>query len=220
MNIRKLIREELEQLMKKSTAERVFDQDISYINGFELTKKEVKNNENVWVFEYKTKDYTIRFYVSENKTNESWRAKVFIYWKEQSRDFTNAKGKDYEYTFGPYSSYEEMIEDLNRKLKNNPLISSKNYFDDNKTQLDTDIFEMFKKLENEKGKLSKVKDKKFNDLKRLYNKVYKIQSKEELDAFLEKEYSTEADKRTLLLVLQKLFQLDFYLHKEELEGLF
>ena len=206
--------------MDAKTSEEVFDRDIKYISGFKLLKKETKNGSDIWIFEHKTKDYSIRFYLSKNKTVKEWTGKIFIYWKTITKDFTNAKGKDFEYSFGPYKSYKEMVGELNRKLNNNPLFSSMNYFDDNKTQLDTDVFEMLKKLIEVKEKLNKVKDPKFNILKKIYNKIYKISSREEGEKFIEDEYPSETDKQTLLLELQKIFQIDFYLHKEELEGLF
>lgn len=220
MDIRGLIREELEKVMDAKTSEEVFDRDIKYISGFKLLKKETKNGSDIWIFEHKTKDYSIRFYLNKNKTVKEWTGKIFIYWKTITKDFTNAKGKDFEYSFGPYKSYKEMVGELNRKLNNNPLFSSMNYFDDNKTQLNTDVFEMFKKLIEVKEKLNKVKDHKFNSLKKIYNKIYKISSREEGEKFIEDEYPSETDKQTLLLELQKIFQIDFYLHKEELEGLF
>lgn len=206
--------------MDAKTSEEVFDRDIKYISGFKLLKKETKNGSDIWIFEHKTKDYSIRFYLNKNKTVKEWTGKIFIYWKTITKDFTNAKGKDFEYSFGPYKSYKEMVGELNRKLNNNPLFSSMNYFDDNKTQLNTDVFEMFKKLIEVKEKLNKVKDHKFNSLKKIYNKIYKISSREEGEKFIEDEYPSETDKQTLLLELQKIFQIDFYLHKEELEGLF
>lgn len=220
MDIRGLIREELEKVMDAKTSEEVFDRDIKYISGFKLLKKETKNGSDIWIFEHKTKDYSIRFYLNKNKTVKEWTGKIFIYWKTITKDFTNAKGKDFEYSFGPYKSYKEMVGELNRKLNNNPLFSSMNYFDDNKTQLNTDVFEMLKKLIEVKEKLNKVKDHKFNSLKKIYNKIYKISSREEGEKFIEDEYPSETDKQTLLLELQKIFQIDFYLHKEELEGLF
>lgn len=206
--------------MDAKTSEEVFDRDIRYISGFKLLKKDSKKGSDIWIFEHKTKDYSIRFYLSKNKIDKEWTGKIFIYWKTITKDFTNAKGKDFEYSFGPYKSYKEMVVELNRKLNNNPLFSSMNYFDDNKTQLDTDVFEMLKRLINVKEKLNKVKDHKFNSLKKIYNKIYKISSREEGEKFIEDEYPTETDKQTLLLELQKIFQLNFYLHKEELEGLF
>lgn len=220
MNIRKLIREELEKAMNKKTSEEIFDNDIKYITGFDMIKKETRGNIDLWVFEHKTKDYSIRFYLNKDKLNKEWSGKIFIYWKKITKEFTNAKGKDFEFTFGPYKSYKEMVSELNRKLNNNPLFSTSSYIDNDRTQLNMDIFEMFKKLVIYKDKLNKIKDKKFNDLKRVYNKIYRLKDEGEVEEFMKNEYLDTADKQTLLLTLQKVFQIDFYLHKEELEALF
>lgn len=206
--------------MSPKTSEEVFDRDIHYIKGFKLLKKESKNNSDIWIFEHKTKDYFIRFYLHKNKADKEWSGKIFVYWKEYSSDFTNAKGKDFEYKFGPFKSYKEMIKDLNQRLQNNPLFSKDIYVDDNKTQFDNDSLEMLKRLLAVKDKLHKVKDKKFNDLKKIHNKIYTFNEDEQFKDFLKKEYPGEEDKQTLLITLQKIHQLDFYLHKEELEGLF
>jgi len=220
MDIRLIIREELEKIMSPKTSEEVFDRDISYIKGFKLLKKESKNNSDIWVFEHRTKDYFIRFYLHKNKSSREWTGKIFVYWKEYSPDFTSAKGKDFEYAFGPFNSYKEMIFNLNNKLKNNPLFSKEIYLDDTETQFDNDSIEMLKRLISIKDKLYKVKDKKFNKLKKIYNKIHNFKDDVQFKEFLNKEYPKEEDKQTLLIILQEIHQIDFYLHKEDLEGLF
>jgi hypothetical protein len=220
VNIRKLIREELEKALTKQAAQTKFDQDIVYLKGFTQKKKESKNGQTIWVFEHKSKDYTLRFYIQKKEDKEIWNAKVFIYWKTPSKEFTNAKGKDYEYQFGPFSSYEEMVSELNRKLQNNPLISSGNYLDDNKTQFNNDLIEMIKLLKKKSQSLDKVKDKHFDDLKNISNDIKNISTIEAVKEYINKKAPDEEDKQTLLLTLQKLHLLRFYLHKEEIEGLF
>jgi hypothetical protein len=220
VNIRKLIKEELEKVLNKQETEKEFDKDISYLKGFSLNKKEDKGNVMVWVFDHKEKDYTLRFYIQNNKKNDSWSAKVFIYWKTPSKEFTNAKGKDYEHSFGPFESYEEMIKELNRKLENNPLISLDSYLDDDNTQFDKDTFIMFELLFKNGDKLKAVRDEHFNDLKKIYNKVKSIKTHEELKKYINEIAPNEEDKQTILLVLQKIYKLDFYLKKEQLDDLF
>ncbi len=220
MNLRKLIKEELEKVFDEDNLIEKFDQDLIYLKGFKLNKKEEKDNMLIWVFEHKSKDYTLRFYIQKNKINDSWTAKIFIYWKLPTKEFTNAKGKDYEYTFGPFYSYKEMIVELNRKLENNPLISTDNYLDDNKTQFDNDIIEMLKVLKKEGDKLKTIKDRHFDDLKKIFNQVEQINKIDDLKKYVLKKASESEDKQTLLIVLQKIFQLNFYLKKEQLDSLF
>lgn len=220
MNIRKLIKEEIAKLMDKKELENKFDQDIIYLKGFSLNKKEDKGNNVIWVFDHKEKDYTLRFYIQNNKTSDSWSAKVFIYWKIPTKNFTNAKGKDFEHSFGPFSSYKEMVDELNRKLANNPLISLESYLDDDNTQFDKDLMKMVELMMKHGKQLEAVKDEHFNDLKKIYNKVKNIKSTEELKKYLNEKAPDEEDKQTMLLILQKVYQLDFYLKKEQLESLF
>lgn len=220
MNIRKLIKEEIEKVLNKQELENKFDQDIVYLKGFSLNKKEDKGHSTIWIFDHKEKDYTLRFYVQNNKQENTWTAKVFIYWKTPTKEFTNAKGKDFEHSFGPFSSYEDMVEELNRKLKNNPLISLESYLDDDNTQFDKDVIAMIELLIKHGKQLESVKDEHFKDLKKIYNKVKDIKSIDELKKYINEKAPDEEDKQTLLLILQKVYQLDFYLKKEQLESLF
>ena len=71
MDIRKIIRETLETAINKQEAAEKFDQDIVYLKGFTLNKKEDKGNLTIWVFDHKEKDYVLRFYIQKNKMNET-----------------------------------------------------------------------------------------------------------------------------------------------------
>lgn len=220
MDIRKIIREELQKALDMPADRTKLGQDIVYIKNFTFNKKEKKDNETVWVFDHKSKDYTIRFYIEKDNNSKTWTAKIFIYWKIPTKEFTNAKGKDYEYKFGPFSSYEEMVEELNRKLKNNPLISAGNYLDDSKNQFNKDVIEMMKILKKNEKFLKQVKDKHFDDLKKISNEISSIKDVEGLKKYVDDKAPDEEDKQTMLLILQKLYQLNFYLRKEETESLF
>ena len=220
MNILKIIKEELEKVIINESLENKIKKDIHYLKDFSLNKKEQKKDLDIWIFEHKIKDYTIRFYVQKNNITNKWKTKIFIYWKIPTRNFTNAKGKDYDFTYGPFISYNEMIIELNRKLKNNPLISTSNYLDDNMTQMDNDIIEMMKLLKKRTNELNQVKDKHFNDIKKISLEIKNINNIEDLKKYIEKKAEGEGDKQTILLILQKLYQVKFYKQKEDLESLF
>lgn len=220
MDIRKFIKEEIEKVLDKQELERKFDQDIVYLKGFSLNKKKNNGNNIIWILDHKEKDYTLRFYIQNNKNDDSWISKIFIYWKEPSKNFTNARGKDFEHTFGPFFSYEEMVTELNKKLTNNPLISMENYVDDNNVKFNKDVIEMVKVLLRYNKQLTSVREIYFNDLKKIYNEVKSIKSIEELQKYIDKKYPDDDDKQELLLILQKVYKLDFYLKKEQLEDLF
>lgn len=220
VNIRKIIREEIEKLLSKSATEAQFDKDIKYLDGFKLLKKDIKNNTLLWVFEHVTKNYRVRFYIEKNNQKRKWKAKVFVYWKSETSDFTNAKGKDYEYSYGPYGDYKEMTDDLNRKLQNNPVLSLNNFTDDNRVQFDKDAFQMIKSLKDNSKLISAVKDSYFNDLKKLLKQIEPIESDEELIKFVKDKAFDFTEKQTFLLTLQKLHKLEFFISKEKLESLF
>lgn len=220
MNLRKFIREQIEQTINKQDTEEKFDQDIVYLKGFTLNKKEYKSGSTIWIFEHKTKDYTVRFYIQKEEKTGFWFGKVFVYWKEPTKELTSARGKDFEFKFGPYGSYKEMVSELNRKLANNPLMSKEIYLDDNKTQFDKDVIEMINVFLKHGEKLNKIKDEHFKDLKRLYNDTHKIKSEEEMIKYVDKIAPEEEDKQRLLLTLQKMYLIDFYLRKEQMDSLF
>ena len=220
MNIRKIIRETLEKVVNKHDLENEFDNDIHYLKGFSLNKKEDKGDSTIWVFDHKEKDYILRFYIQKNNTNNNWSAKIFIYWKEPSKEYTNAKGKDFDASFGPFNSYKEMTNELNRKLKNNPLISLGNYVDDDNTQFDKDVVEMLRQMMKKTEKIDAVKDAHFKDLKKIHKTTKNIKTIEELEKYINENWPDEEDKQTLLIILQKIHQLDFYLNKEKIESLF
>ena len=220
MNIRKIIREELEKIMDKESLENKFDMDIPYLKGFSFNKKENKGEYVIWVFDHKEKDYILRFYVAKNKDKDTWRAKVYVYWKIPSKEFTNAKGKDFELSFGPYDSYRVMVEELNRKLKNSPTISAGNYMDNDNTQFNKDLLVMSQIMLKHGDKIMSIKDIHFNDLKKFYTQVKDIKTLKELQKFIDDKAPDEEDKQMLLLVIQKIYQLDFYLAMEELKSLF
>jgi hypothetical protein len=218
VNIRKIIREELEKALKKPEIQ--IGHDIAYLNGFSLIDQASKGHVKIWVFEKKHKDYAIRVYLQKDNENKQWSGKIFIYWKKVTKELTNAQGKDYEFPFGPYASYQEMVTDLNRRLRNHPMISADNYLDDNKIQLNNDVVALLEILKKQKQKLATVKDKKFNDIKRIFNAISKINDIEGLKKWANENAPEEEDKQSLSLKLQKMFQLDFYLNKEEIESLF
>ena len=176
MNLRRIIREQIENLVEPQVIEKEFDKDIIYLDGFKFTEKKNKDGYTIWVFEIKRKDYILKFYIQKNDSTERWSAKLFIYWKKLTGDFTEAEGKDFEQSFGPYKTYEELVKVLNTKLKNNPLVSPDNYIDDNKSLFNREILNIIDKVKDNKEKITKVKDKKFNDLKEILKTIESVEN--------------------------------------------
>lgn len=218
MNIRKLIREELEKVLNKEKKDKII-QDIHYLKNFSLSKKEKKGDSIIWVYEHKLNSYTVRFYIQKNNSTGKWNARVFVYWKTQTRGLTVGKGKDFDFTYGPFDSYENMVKELNTKLQNNPLISTENYFDDNLSQLVKDTLQLIKLLKERTDDLNKVGDKHFNDLKKIAKEIKNLNTDEELKKYiLEKTNGTW--EQGFWMTLHKVYQINFYKQKEDIESLF
>ena len=195
-----------------------FQKNVHYLKDFSLDKKVDDGGYTLWEFKHKVKNYLIKFYIKKNNSTKKWGAKVFVYWKTHSKQTTNGRGKDYELKFGPYDSYDEMVEDLNRKLKNNP-ISSGNYFDDNLSQLINDTLSVLKTLKRKTEDLSKVKDKYFDDLKKIAKEIVDINDDDGLKEYIDK-HMDGAWEQWLWLTLHKVSQIDFYKQKEKIDSLF
>lgn len=219
MNIRKIIKETIENLVNNQEIANKFDEDIKYLSDFELINKRDDEMSSVWVFEHKAKNYILRFFIEKDKRANTWSAKVFVYWKKISKDFTNAKGKEYEHFFGPFKTYEEMVKELDKKLMNNPNLSLQNFVDDNRLQFNSDLVHMINLLKKQGEKLKKVKDKSFNELKKIYNDIAKLSDEKIQEYINEKAYDVE-EKQELLLILQNIYRLDFFIKKEELDSIF
>lgn len=220
MSVRKIIKETIENLVNSKEITNKFDDDIKYLNDFELINKRDDNLTSVWVFEHGVKNYTLRFFIEKNKKNNKWAAKVFVYWKKISKNLTDVKGKDYEHSFGPFDDYTSMVKELNNKLVNNPNISIKNFSDDNRSQINVDLIYMIKLLQTKQKKLSVIKDKSFDELKKIFNKTIKLKSDEEIEEFLNKNAYDVEEKQQMLLTLQNLDRVDFFIKKEELDSIF
>jgi len=220
VNLRKIIRETLETAINKQVIADKFDQDITYLSGFKLINKKEGDRADVWALEHKAKNYIFRFFIEKDKKIKTWTAKVFVYWKKISKEFTSAKGKEYEHSFGPFDSYELMVQTLNEKLKNNPNLAIENFVDDNRSQFDKDLIYMFKLLKKNIGLLQKVKDPHFDELKEIYEKIKGLNSDEELKEFISQEAYDVEEKQSLLLVLENIYKLVFFIKKEKLESIF
>ncbi len=220
MSIRKIIKETIENLVNSQEIANKFDEDIKYLSDFELINKRDDVLSSVWVFEHKSKNYILRFFVEKNKKSNTWSAKIFIYWKKISKNLTDAKGKEYELMFGPFNSYEEMVKELNSKLMNNPNISVKNFSDDNRSQINSDLIYMIKVLQKKQKELSVLKNNSFDELKKIFKKVINLDTDEKILDFINKNAHDVEEKQQMLLTLHNIDRINFFIKKEELDSIF
>ena len=213
--LRKIIREELAVLPKlqdNSDLGGINLADIEYLKNFSLIDNKKGQNGEIWKFEYKTKDYLLNFFIKRDK-KDAWSGELKTYWKKKTKEATSGGGKDFQMNFGPYHSFEKFVENINLKLKNHPLISTEIYNDDWNANLDALIKKMILELKEKIGDLHKISNLYFNDLKKLYNKVINIKD-DDLLKFANQEAPTDSDKQNLILILQKIHKIPFYVDLE------
>ena len=208
MNIRKIIRESLEKILENQ---------IIVIDGFSFEGQEKDENNNlIWKYSKLKKsdfgniedirsDYMFNIFIAQTP-NENWYYKLFVYWKSKTSNNTNGKGKDFDLQFGPFDSLEALEKNLEKNLKYNTLFSFNNYKDDNKIQLNNEIFIYIDKLKEVYLKLKNSDNEYFDDLKKILPNL--IQNREKAQEFINKEYPDEDDKQLLLLIIQKIDKLD------------
>lgn len=218
MNIRKIIRESLEQLI---------DNELTKIDGFNFVNKKTDKNGNlilkfskkinVETSSKKDSDYTFNIFIAQTP-NKNWYYKVFVYWKKHTKDHTSGKGKDFELQLGPFNSFKDMKKDLDYNIKHNTLFSAKNYEDNNKSQLNDEVYKMISKVKNVYEKLLSCKNTYFDDLKK--EMVHLSKEKPEVDLYISKNYPDEDDKQQLLLILSKIDSLNNLKEIEAIKSIF
>jgi len=218
MNIRKIIRESLEQTMN--------DQLIK-IDGFKFVDKKTDENDNlIWKYSRNIKsgssnredsDYIFNLYLAKSKNN-NWYYKIFVYWKKHTSQSTSGRGKEFELQFGPFNTLDELKSNLTYNLKHNNLFSPNNYKDNNKLQLDDQIYIMIDKVKDVYDDLNSCDDSYFEDLKKEIPHLFK--EKPEVDLYIKKNYPDEDDKQQLLMILNKIDSLKNLKEIENIKSLF
>lgn len=223
MNLRKIIRENIEQMVDN----RLNDSELMKIEGFELVDKKTDENKNlIWKYSKSIKsgssnredsDYLFNIFIA-NTPSKKWYYKIFVYWKTHSSHVTSGKGKDFDLQFGPFNTLEELEKDLHYNLNHNILFSFNNYKDNNKIQLDDEVFRMVEKVAKVQEELNLCSDSYFDDLKKEFKNLNK--SKEEAQEYMDNSYPDEDDKQQLLLILSKIDTLHNRRKIESINSLF
>lgn len=218
MNIRKIIRESLEQAMNNQ---------LIKIDGFKFIDKKKDENDNlIWKYSRNIKsgssnredsDYIFNLYLAKSKNN-NWYYKFFVYWKKHTSQSTSGRGKDFELQFGPFNTLDELKSNLTYNLKHNNLFSPNNYKDNNKLQLDDQIYIMINKVKDVYDDLNSCDDSYFEDLKKEIPHLFK--EKPEVDLYIKKNYPDEDDKQQLLMILNKIDSLKNLKEIENIKSLF
>lgn len=194
--IKKIIREAFERA-------EIGDLPNLDLDGFVLVSKKNQNGVIFWKYSMIDENYIFNIVIA-NK-NSSWSYKLFIYWKALSKKNTIGKGKDFEIQYGSFDSVGDLLSHLKRTIKNNNLFNPSNYHDNNKTQLDDEIFRMIEELRLYKDEIKATDNSYFKDLKKILDNL--LDSRDRVKEFLDKNYPDEEDKQLLLLVIQKIHKL-------------
>ena len=184
-----------------------FLKDFSYDGFYE------KQGTNYWRFSYKFPEYIFKITFAEK--DEKWKAKVFVYWKKMTKDMTSGAGKDFEFKFGPYNQFSDLVVDIKRKIENNPVMGHQLFDDDFQFNMDKEAIPLMKALKKSKDKLFSVENEFFDDLKKIYNIIKNIPENKWL-SYCKMYNKTDADKQDFLLDLQKLNKLDYYIEMKKL----
>lgn len=190
--------------------------DLHYLKDFKFTKFGKDNKGSYkWVFNFVTNDksYQVEFYVLNN--NNKWFANLDVFWKNKTDKNTADSGKDIDKKFGPFNSYNELVKELNLKLKNNLTLSTDIYKDDYVQGLDNEIVKLLKKLKIDGKALVKSNHATFKNIIDIYHKI-KNMGDNDLHKFADNEWKSEADKGTAVLNLQKIDWDDFYKDMEKM----
>lgn len=185
------------------------------LKDFKLAYKKVKDYGIVRKFSIKDKSYLINLFIVKNNKN-LWIAKLVVYWKIKSKEETSARGKDFEIDFGPFKEVHELLDTLNSKFKNNPILGNKSIYSDNPSDNDNKIIiKLIIDLIKDEEKIDYLMnneniDSFFEDLKKTYIKISSFKNKEELYEFLKNDFVDWLDRQRFILTLQKQDKIKYF----------
>lgn len=202
MQLRKIIRESIEEISTENML-----QQIWFLKGFDC----INSSGGVWEYHKKTRSDGYYLHVII-KGGERWTMSLDTHWNKLSDENTSNMGREYKMDFGPYESLGEMIEDVNRRLKNNPIISPDVHEDDQSFEIKKELVDMLERLGEigmEKLSSSIGRDAGFDDIVEICNLI-QGKSRRELAKFVKKEYSGSSDQQKLYSILQKMERMNFH----------
>lgn len=185
-----------------------------FLNDFEYIGFVEKNKMNQWKFYYKFPDYIFRIIFAEK--NNEWSVKIFVYWKKTTKDMTAGAGKDFDFKIGPVKSFSELIIDVDRKIKNNPVMGHHLYDDDYQLNMDKEAVPLMLKLKKSKDRLFSMRNVFFSDLKQIYKKIKNVPD-DKLLHYCKIHNKSVSDKQDFLFDLQKLNKIDYYSEMQKLK---
>lgn len=209
MNLRKIIREQIEECFHESLGKKM-QNDSKYLKGFKIKKD---SNKKV-VFQKKGKNvntnshsYLMKVIIT-NPLENKWIAKVKLKASEYQEGYTTVETNE---------GYDRFIEMIDNNLNNNPLWSPINLKNDMVHRIDMEIINLIKHLLEKEDDIINSGKETFKDLKTILKIVKKFDIRFEADEIIKALEDKFYEKHKVLLALQKIPQLDFY---KNIKGLF
>jgi len=193
-----------------ATADEKLQRDVLFLKAYKLLGTNRVNGAKTWKFEFKTADNS---YVSHalfvEYPDESWRIKLEVDWKVSTKHNTAGAGKDFTMVYGPFDSYDRMVEELNRRLHNNPMIGTGLYNDNNDAMLDREIVELLIRLKKQIGEIRELNHPALKSLIEVYDVIKDIPD-EDLAKFCDDNFKGWLLKQGVIYKLQDIDKLPYY----------
>ena len=187
-----------------------FQDDIHFLKDYkEVSNREI-NGANTWKFEFKTSDnsYLSHAFIVEYP-NGVYKMRLEVDWKVTSKHNTAGAGKDFVMTFGPFSSYEVFVSELNRRLHNNPLIGTNLYNDNNDQMLDREILSLLKRIKDNIDEIKELNHPALKTLVKMYDTIKDI-PEDELAKFCDDNFKGWLLKQGVIYKMQDVEKLPYY----------
>jgi len=211
--IKKLVTEALTQVFtgEQQVTGAQLQQDVDLLKNYTQVSHRLIDSANTWKFEFQTEDKSYLSHVFVVLyPNGACKMRIEVDWKVKSKENTAGAGKDFVITFGPYLSYEEMVSELNRKLKNNSLIGSNLLSDNNDFQLDREMVELLKRLKENIAEIRSLNHPSLKTLERTYELIKDIPDEKGLYEFCKKNFVGWLLKQGMIYKLQNIDKIPFY----------
>jgi hypothetical protein len=184
--------------------------DVSFLKDYHLLGSKMVNGAKTWKFEFKTPDNSYlshAFFVQY--PNDSWKMRLEVDWKVTTKHNTAGAGKDFVMTFGPFTSLDEMISELNRRLHNNPMIGTDLYNDNNDSMLDREIVGLLKRIKEGIGEIKQLNHPSLKTLENMYEVIKDIPD-DQLQKFCDDQFKGWLMKQGIIYKLQGIDKLPYY----------
>ncbi len=207
LNFKKIIQEEVESFLNQQKLQK----DILFLKDFNFVSfGNQEDGTKDWLFEKSWKDNALIIKIS-NKGN-NWQVSI-----DYENRYSKEIGSDVTWTF--VGSYEDFIDFIDNKLKNNPLINTKLLNNDLSNLEEREVLIGIKRVLKKGTDIDSIKEGNIDDLKKLLDllrSMKQITTKEKLLNILMNSYGSYG---AILMILNKVDTVDYYLDLQKMHNL-